>query len=96
VLLQKDLEEMKLNIHNVQCVFKTEQDEENAFCGLEILKNEKRGMLNTITVRGKQEEIMERINSMSPVFAEILPLTLEEIFINETEVVGYDIKKIIF
>ena len=32
----------------------------------------------------------------SPIFAEILPLTLEEIFINETEVVGYDIKKIIF
>jgi ABC-2 type transport system ATP-binding protein len=96
VLLQKDLEEMKLNIHNVQCVFKTQEDEDNALKNLEIVKNDKRGMLNTITVRGKQEEIMNKINSVSPVFAEILPLTLEEIFINETEVVGYDIKKIIF
>jgi ABC-2 type transport system ATP-binding protein len=96
VLMQKDLEEMKLNIHNVQCVFKNNEDEEKAFSGLEIIKNEKRGALRTITVRGKQEDIIGRINSVSPVFAEILPLTLEEIFINETEVVGYDIKKIIF
>jgi ABC-2 type transport system ATP-binding protein len=96
VLMQKDLEEMKLNIHNVQCVFKNPEDEENAFGSLEIIKNDRRGMLNTVTVRGKQEEIMQKINSVSPVFAEILPLTLEEIFINETEVVGYDIKKIIF
>lgn len=31
-----------------------------------------------------------------PVFFEMLPLTLEEIFISETEVAGYDIKKLIF
>ena len=96
VLMQKDLEEMKLNIHNVQCVFKTEEDASAAFETLEVLKNDRRGTLNTITVRGKQEEIMNKINAFSPIFAEILPLTLEEIFINETEVVGYDIKKIIF
>jgi ABC-2 type transport system ATP-binding protein len=96
VLLQKDLDEMKLNIHNVQCVFKTTQDEENILNSLDVVKNDKRGMLNTLTVRGRQEEIMDKINSVSPVFAEVLPLTLEEIFINETEVVGYDIKKIIF
>lgn len=96
VLMQKDLEEMKLNIHNVQCVFQSEEDADAAFSTLDILKNDRRGSLNTITVRGKQEEIMNKIQSFSPIFSEILPLTLEEIFINETEVVGYDIKKIIF
>jgi ABC-2 type transport system ATP-binding protein len=96
VLLQKDLEDMKLNIHNVQCVFKSEEEMTHAFEGLEIVKNDRRGMLNTITVRGNQDIIMNKINSANPLFAEILPLTLEEIFINETEVVGYDIKKIIF
>ncbi len=39
---------------------------------------------------------MLKLNSFTPVFSEILPLTLEEIFISETEVVGYDIKKLIF
>jgi len=38
---------------------------------------------------------MKRIEKEDPVFSEILPLSLEEIFISETEVVGYDIKKLI-
>ena len=35
------------------------------------------------------------IEEKNPVFSEVLPLTLEEIFISETEVAGYDIKEII-
>lgn len=96
VLMQKDLEEMKLNIHNIQCVFKSADDEKAVFDMLDIVKSDRRGTLNIITVRGKEEEIMNKISNFSPVFAEILPLTLEEIFISETEVVGYDIKKLIF
>ena len=48
-----------------------------------------------ITARGTKTEIMERIQSKNPLFCEIIPLTLEEIFISETEVQGYDIKKIV-
>lgn len=96
ILMQKDLEEMKLNIHNVQCVFQNAEEEKTALGLLELVKAEKRGSLNNITVRGSEKEIMEKINTFSPVFAEIVPLTLEEIFISETEVVGYDIKKLIF
>lgn len=96
VLMQKDLEEMKLNIHTVQCVFEDEDAEKGAISSLNIVKIEKRGRLNLLTARGKKEEIMNCIQAFSPVFAEVLPLSLEEIFISETEVVGYDIKKLIF
>lgn len=96
VLMQKDLEEMKLNIHTIQCVFQNEADEQQALNSLEVVKVEKRGSLNLITVRGVREEVLAITNSFSPLFAEVLPLTLEEIFISETEVVGYDIKKLIF
>lgn len=96
VLMQKDLEEMKLNIHNIQCVFQNTQEEQAALKLLDIVRAERRGSLNIITARGSEREIMDKIHSFSPVFAEILPLTLEEIFISETEVVGYDIKKLIF
>lgn len=96
VLMQKDLEEMKLNIHNIQCVFHTPEDEAAALEGLTVVKAEKRGSLNTLTVRGKIEEIMAGINLHNPVFAENISLTLEEIFISETEVAGYDIKNLIF
>lgn len=96
VLMQKDLEDMKLNIHTVQCVLQDEAQEKALLSKINPIKVEKRGKLFLITARGKREDIMSEIESFNPVFAEVLPLTLEEIFISETEVVGYDIKKLIF
>ncbi len=96
VLMQKDLEEMKLNIHTIQCVFQNQENEAELLQALDIVKLEKRGTLNLITARGKKDDIMAMVNAFSPLFAEVLPLSLEEIFISETEVVGYDIKKLIF
>lgn len=92
ILLNKDLDDMKTNIHKVQCVLPKNAD--IAALGLDIVKTEQRGSLSVIIARGSKEEIINKINSLSPVFAEVLPLTLEEIFISETEVVGYDIKKL--
>ena len=42
------------------------------------------------------QEDLEQINALHPVFAEVLPLTLEEVFISEMEAVGYDYNHIIF
>lgn len=95
VLLSKDLEDMKCNIQKVQCVFKTNEDEAKVIASLDIMKNEKRGSLNTLTVRGNKAEILAIFATVNTIFFEALPLSLEEIFISETEVVGYDIKKLI-
>lgn len=95
MLLSKDLFDMKLSIHKIQCVFQNGENIEEIFKGMELLKVDKRGSLYTITTRGVAEEIEKRISGVNPVFYEVLPLTLEEIFISETEVVGYDIKKLI-
>ena len=48
-----------------------------------------------MTVRGGREEFAEKLGQIVTDFCEVLPLSLEEIFISETEVVGYDIKKLI-
>lgn len=96
ILLSRDLEEMKFNIHKIQCVLNNEKDEEILYGKIDILKTEKRGSLITITARGTQLEIVDAIRELNPLFHEVLPLSLEEIFISETEVVGYDIKKLIF
>lgn len=95
VLLSKDLEEMKCNIQKVQCVFKEDVNVEEALAGMEILKLEKRGSLHTITARAGREEIIAKFACFDTLFFEALPLSLEEIFISETEVVGYDIKNLI-
>lgn len=75
--------------------FSTVDDELKALNGVEVLKKEQRGSLRTFTVRGTREEITARFATVDTVFYEVLPLSLEEIFISETEVVGYDIKKLI-
>lgn len=96
ILFAKDLDEMKLGIHKIQCVIPEPSLEEELLGELEVLQHEKRGSLLTIIVRGDYDGIQEKIQEKQPLFSEILPLTLEEIFISETEVAGYDIKNLIF
>ena len=85
---------MKENIHKVQCVIPDQKEEEALLKELQVLQYEKRLSLLTMVVRGDREEIMKKIHRRNPLFAEAIPLTLEEIFISETEVAGYDIKKL--
>ena len=63
---------------------------------LRILRMEQSGSLLTLTVRGERSEVLRLAQAQNPVFAEVLPLTLEEIFISETEVAGYDIKNFLY
>ena len=94
ILLSKDLEEMKSNIQKLQCVV-AEEEKMSLLQELDILQMEQRGSLLTLTVRGEREKIEAVLRGKNPVFYEILPLTLEEIFISETEVVGYDVKSLL-
>ncbi|MBQ7615141.1 MAG: ABC transporter ATP-binding protein [Butyrivibrio sp.] len=95
VILSEDISDMKLKMQKVQCVFSSDEDEERALEGLEILIKETRGRLRTYTIRGEREDIESAFKRGNPVFFEILVLSLEEIFISETEVVGYDIRKFV-
>lgn len=95
ILFEKDIDEMKLNIHKVQCVVKEEAQLKQIREALEVVTMENRGALYTFTVRGKRMELEAFLEQLAPVFYELLPLSLEEIFISETEVKGYDVKALI-
>lgn len=95
LLLTQDLDQMKYHVHKIQCVLPDAAMEQQLLQELTVLQYEKSGSLMLITARGTRESLLECINRRSPIFAEILPLTLEEIFISETEVAGYDIKNLI-
>lgn len=96
VLLSKDLVEMKLGLQKVQCIFNKEIDKEEFLKqGVNVVKLEKRGSLYTLIAKGNNMNVVGKIKNMKPLFYEVLPLNLEEIFITETEVAGYDIKSII-
>lgn len=96
ILLEKDIDDMKLNIHKLQCVIREDEMLQKIRSSLEVVTIDNRGSLYTVTVRGDKEKILNFMELLNPVFYELLPLSLEEIFISETEVKGYDVKALLF
>lgn len=95
VLLSEDMEDMKLGLQKVQCVFASDEDRQMAESQMQIRLHETRGRVELYTVKGTRADIERVFRGVNSVFFEILPLTLEEIFISETEVAGYDVRKLI-
>ncbi len=95
IILSKNLDDAKADVHKLQCVFRDDESRDRAVQNLKLISSENRGKLITLTVRGEEEEIERVMRAESPIYMEMLPLSLEEIFISETGVEGYDIKKII-
>lgn len=95
LLFARDLDSMKCSLCKMQCVIPDHAKEERLLSELSVLQYEKSGSLLTVTARGSREDVLRLTKEKDPIFAEVLPLSLEEIFISETEVVGYDIKNLI-
>ena len=95
ILLSRDLEDLKSNLHKVQLALEGEDISDYLRQRLDVMNIEKRGSLYTVTAKGDLDIILTVIRAKEPVFCESLPLSLEEIFISETGVHGYDIKNLI-
>ena len=94
VVFEQELDGLKLNLHKLQAVFKP-MISMDVFSDLDILKFDMKGSLINMVIRGDKGVISRRIEALKPVYFEMLPLTLEEVFISGMEVSGYDIDKII-
>ena len=94
ILFSRDLNDMKLSIHRVQCVLRPGESPD-ILKGLDIVTSQQRGSILSLTVRGTEDEVKNMLATRDLLFFELVPLTLEEIFISETEVTGYDIKKLV-
>lgn len=96
LLLTEDLDQIRCSICKLQCVIPDARREEALIRSLRVVKIERSGSLLTLTVRGDRSDVLDLARAQEPLFAEVLPLTLEEIFISETEVAGYDIKDFLY
>ena len=94
VILEKDLDEAKLGIHRIQAVFENELGE-GVFKDLTVVNVHRQGKMMLMTIKGDGQEIENAIKALEPIYMEMLPLTLEEVFISEMEAVGYDIDNIL-
>ena len=94
IIFSDDTDKLGSRLHKVQMAF-SQIPEISAFSGLDVLKVERSGSVIYMIVRGDEEEIMSYIKRLSPIFSECIEPTLEEIFVYELEVKGYDVKSII-
>jgi ABC-2 type transport system ATP-binding protein len=95
LIIEKDLDDLKADTQKVQIAFSDSQHEEQISQKLKVLFHEKRGSVSLYIVRGNEDEIRQTILQMKPLVFDMLPLTLEEIFIYEMGGVGYEIEKIL-
>ena len=63
--------------------------------GLQILHESNSGRLKTLVVRGTTQEVIAKVQAVKPVYFDVLPLSLEEIFIYELGGVNYEVKNIV-
>ncbi|MFC0272911.1 ABC transporter ATP-binding protein [Metabacillus herbersteinensis] len=95
LLIEKDLDDLKSDTHKVQLALADPTHEEHLLNKLTILHKEKRGSITLLIVRGSEGEIEKAVATTKLLIFDLLPLTLEEIFIYEMGGVGYEIENIL-
>ena len=88
MLLERSLADMQGNTHKLQLVGNVPLD-------LEVLHESSSGRLKTLVVRGDVQDITQKVRATDPAYFDVLPLSLEEIFIYELGGVNYEVKNIV-
>lgn len=94
ILFESEVDTLKTNIFKVQISLKGDFTEKD-FEKLNILSFKKSGSVATMIVKGEREEYEEYLKEKNPLILDFLTLTLEEIFIYEMEVLGYEFNEVI-
>lgn len=94
LVLQRSIDDLESGIYKVQTAFDRVMREED-FTHLAPMSFEQRGRMIALIARGAYEDIEHKLQAMQPLYYELLPLSLDEIFIAEMEVLGYDTKDLI-
>ena len=90
MLLERSLSDLQENIVKVQLVTDRPLPPE-----LNILHQSMTGRIQTLIVRGDRREIAGLLQQCNPLLCDLLPLSLEEIFIYELGGVNYDVKNLV-
>lgn len=96
IIFSRDIDSVKGNVHKIQAVFEkdaagnTPEYTADDFKDLEILHFEKNQSIYYIIAKGEEDVIKAAMSPKRPVLLELIPLSLEEVFIYELEVLGYD------
>lgn len=92
MLLERSLSELQDNIVKIQLAFAEETPLPE---DLQILHRSETGRLQQLILRGKADELQAKLTACRPLFLDVLPLTLEEIFIYELGGAEHEVKDIV-
>ena len=91
--LEGGLDRLRGGVCKVQAAFAAPVDWDSL--GLCILRREEQGQVVNLLIRGRPEEAVAVLRDRQPLLLQTAPLTLEEVFIAETEVSGYDYNELL-
>ena len=100
MVIEKSLDDVKGNIHKIQLAFsqtdgRAEEKMASVLEKLEILHESKIGSVANLIVKGDIESVRSTALVLEPAIFDILPLTLEEVFIYELGGMGYEFENIL-
>jgi len=98
-VIERDLDSIREGINKVQVAFAKGENGENAaaedaVAKLNVLHRDKHGSVELIITRDSAETIEEVLAPASPLILDVLPLSLEEVFIYELGGEKYDFSEI--
>ncbi len=92
IVFESDVQNLKTTLFKVQVAFSQEYDRA-MFDELDILAFNKQGSVSNLIIRGDSAKCKAIIAAKDPLILEILPLTLEEVFLYEMEALGYSFEE---
>ena len=94
IMIERSLSDLQGSVCKIQVAFQAEMPKLPE--GFEVLHMSNTGRVYTLIVKGNPAEAKIQLEKMHPMLIDILPLTLEEIFIYELGGVEYEVKDILF
>lgn len=95
LVLDSSIKELSEGRAKFRIVFKDDVTEEDIkSIGINVKSFKRDGRIIFITVKGSEKETAAKLNTLSPIMVEPMPLSLEEVFLDEMEGTNYDFSKI--
>jgi len=94
IIVERELDDLKINIHKLQVAFPGDAPGE-LLSKFEVLSHNEKGSIHLYIIRGDKEKILAELRHISPIILDMLPLSLEEIFIYELGGAGYEIENVL-
>ena len=95
LVLQRQIDDLKTETHKIQVAFENGLFPEELSKKFNLLRKSRLGTVYSIILKGDKDEIVKEFKKFNPLILDIIPLTLEEIFIYEVGGEDSEINEII-